>query len=59
MELPASQPDAPAPVSPEDHLRLERAAEYKHEYYAGKIQGMAGAPLASGSCAGCISDQRV
>lgn len=45
MGLPAfqAQPDAPAYVSPEDYLRLERDAEYKHEYYAGEIRAMAGA----------------
>ena len=46
MGLPASQPaepEAPARVSPADYLRLEHAAEYKHEYYAGEVRAMAGA----------------
>ncbi|MEJ7662149.1 MAG: Uma2 family endonuclease [Hymenobacter sp.] len=33
-------------MSPADYLRLERAAEYKHEYYAGEIRAMAGAGFA-------------
>ncbi|AMR28220.1 hypothetical protein A0257_14755 [Hymenobacter psoromatis] len=45
MGLPAFQPpsDAPARVSPADYLRLEREAEYKHEYFDGEIRAMAGA----------------
>ncbi len=49
MEQLACQPagaDAPARVSPADYLRLERAAEYKHEYYNGEIRAMAGASFA-------------
>ncbi|WP_223652523.1 Uma2 family endonuclease [Hymenobacter psoromatis] len=48
MGLPAfqSQPDVPTRVSPADYLRLEREAEYKHEYYAGEIRAMAGASFA-------------
>ena len=33
-------------VSPEDYLRLEREAEFKHEYYEGEIRAMAGAKYA-------------
>ncbi len=29
-------------ITPEEYLRLERAAEYKSEYYAGEIFSMAG-----------------
>ncbi|MEO7319855.1 MAG: Uma2 family endonuclease, partial [Chthoniobacteraceae bacterium] len=32
-------------ISPEEYLRLERAAEYKSEYYAGEIFAMAGGKL--------------
>lgn len=35
MGVSAFQPDAPAHTSPEDYLRLERAADYKHKVYAG------------------------
>ena len=33
-------------VSPEDYLRFERGAEFKHEYYEGEIRAMAGAKYA-------------
>ena len=46
MGLPGFQTDSPDYVSPEDYLRLERAAEYKHEYFDGKIRAMAGASYA-------------
>ena len=39
-------PASPASVSPADYLRLERAAEFKHEYFRGDIQAMAGASYA-------------
>ena len=58
MGLPAfqtSEPEAPARVSPADYLRLERAAEYKHEYYAGEIRAMAGASFAHNNvCANAL-----
>ena len=43
MGLPAFTLDSEDFVSPEDYLRLEREAEHKHEYIAGKIVAMAGA----------------
>ena len=46
MGLPAFQTDSTEYVSPEDYLRLERAAEFKHEYYEGEIRAMAGAKYA-------------
>lgn len=33
-------------VSPADYLRLERAAEFRHEYFQGEIRAMAGASFA-------------
>ena len=33
-------------VSPADYLRLERAAEFRHEYFRGDIQDMADASYA-------------
>ncbi|UOQ98185.1 Uma2 family endonuclease [Hymenobacter sp. 5317J-9] len=42
----AFQTDLPAYVSPEDYLRLERAAEFKHEYFEGVVRAMAGASYA-------------
>lgn len=33
------------PISPEEYLKMERAAEYKHEYFNGEIIAMAGASL--------------
>ena len=46
MGLPAFKPDSEEFVSPDDYLRLEREAEHKHEYIAGKIVAMAGASYA-------------
>lgn len=46
MGLPALQTDPTEYVSPEDYLRLERAAEFKHEYFEGIIRVMAGASYA-------------
>ena len=48
MGLPAFKfPEEPAAyISPEDYLRLEREAEFKHEYFAGEIRAMAGAGYA-------------
>ena len=43
MGLFAFQPEPFEHVSPEDYLRLEREAEFKHEYYEGEIRAMAGA----------------
>jgi Uma2 family endonuclease len=31
-----------APLSPEEYLELERAAEFRHEYYGGRMYAMAG-----------------
>jgi Uma2 family endonuclease len=45
MVQPASE-TAPAHVSPEDYLRLERQAQEKHEYFAGEVRAMAGAGYA-------------
>ncbi|GAA4350887.1 Uma2 family endonuclease [Hymenobacter saemangeumensis] len=46
MGLPAFQLEASDYVSPDDYLRLEREAEQKHEYLAGKVWAMAGAGYA-------------
>ena len=46
MGLSALQTDPTEYVSPEDYLRLERAAEFKHEYFEGVIRAMAGASYA-------------
>lgn len=46
MGLPAFHTDLPAYTSPEDYLRLERDAEFKHEYFDGIIEAMAGAKFA-------------
>ena len=42
MAIPQKKPY----ISPEEYLRLERAAEYKSEYYAGEIFAMAGGKAA-------------
>ena len=46
MAQPAFQPEPAAYVSPEDYLRLERAAEFRHEYFEGRIIAMVGAGYA-------------
>lgn len=46
MGQPPFQTEPTAFVSPEDYLRLERAAEFKHEYFEGEIRAMAGASFA-------------
>ena len=46
MAQPAFHPEPTGHVSPEDYLRLEREAEFKHEYYEGEIRAMAGAKYA-------------
>jgi Uma2 family endonuclease len=46
MGQPAFQTDSTTYVSPEDYLRLEREAEFKHEYFEGVIRAMAGASYA-------------
>ncbi len=40
------QTEPAAYVSPEDYLRLEREAEFKHEYFQGEVRAMAGAGYA-------------
>ena len=46
MAQPAFHPEPTGHVSPEDYLRLEREAEFKHEYFQGEIRAMAGAGYA-------------
>ena len=46
MGLPAFETAAAGYVLPADYLRLERAAEFKHEYFHGEIRAMAGASFA-------------
>ena len=44
---PLASPQEPnAYISPEDYLRLEREAEFRHEYFQGEIRAMAGAGYA-------------
>ncbi|MDO7847944.1 Uma2 family endonuclease [Hymenobacter sp. M29] len=43
MGLPVRHTDNPDFISPEDYLRLEREAEFRHEYVEGKIIAMVGA----------------
>jgi Uma2 family endonuclease len=43
MAQPALQTEPAAYVSPEEYLRLEREAEFRHEYFQGEIRAMAGA----------------
>jgi Uma2 family endonuclease len=46
MAQPAFQTEPAGYVSPKDYLRLEREAEFKHEYFEGVIRAMAGASYA-------------
>ena len=46
MAQPAFHPEPTSHVSPEDYLRLEREAEFKHKYFQGEIRAMAGAGYA-------------
>ena len=46
MGQPAFQPEPVEFVSPEEYLRLERDAEFKHEYFNGEIRAMEGAGYA-------------
>ena len=46
MAQPAFQTEPTSYVSPEDYLRLEREAEFKHEYFQGEVRAMAGAGYA-------------
>ena len=46
MGLSAFETEPADYVSPEDYLRLEREAEFKHEYFEGEIRAMAGAKYA-------------
>ena len=57
MGLPAFQTALPSYVSPEDYLRLEREAEFKHEYFDGVIKAMAGVGFAHNRIRMNISDQ--
>lgn len=46
MSQSALQTEPTGYVSPEDYLRLEREAEFRHEYFQGEIRAMAGAGYA-------------
>ncbi|MBU6119722.1 Uma2 family endonuclease [Hymenobacter siberiensis] len=46
MAQPAFQTEPTSYVSPEEYLRLEREAEFKHEYFQGETRAMAGAGYA-------------
>lgn len=47
MSLPASKiSEVPVLLSPEDYLRRERTAEFKHEYFNGEVRPIAGAGYA-------------
>ncbi|GAA3957514.1 Uma2 family endonuclease [Hymenobacter antarcticus] len=46
MSPPVRQIDSPKYVSPEDYLRREREAEYKHEYFNGEVRAVTGASYA-------------
>ena len=59
MNPSATEPEAFAPVSPDNYLRLECEAVEKHEYYFGEVRAMAGASYAHNRvCARACSQER-
>src|SRR5439155_8782235 len=43
------------PITPAQYLKMERASEYKNEYYDGYVQAMSGASLKHNSIASSIA----